>query len=167
MKTFMILWGFFFNLHFNECCFFLGLEELVCFSSVQDVSLVVSFPSSSSSFCFLSSLNLVALSFFFAPAFFGLQITTPSPFLTVSNYWTSLICIPSSVPCFSTDFLLFCIPVAGLSQRLCFVLCRGLLCLPTDFRLFRTLVPGLLQRLCLFCAAVCFVFLLTSVCSTQ
>ena len=69
----------FISFFFSICPRSMGLPLfLERFSSAQDVSLLVSFPSRSSSFCSLSGLFLVASLIFF----FGLQNTSPSLFRT-------------------------------------------------------------------------------------
>ena len=71
-------------------------------------------PSWSTSFCFLSGLFFIRLLLTYPLAFFGLQITSPSPFRT------------------------------GSCEQLDFFVPGGFLCLPTDLPLFCSLDPGLL-----------------------
>ena len=111
--------------------FFLG-----SFSTAQDDSLLVSFPSWSSSFCFLSDYFFVALFFLF-------------PFRSSNHYsfsnrlvrTTGFLLYSCRLP---NDSFLFCGLVPGLFQELPFVLRRGYRCLSMDFLLFHIVVPGLL-----------------------
>ena len=162
---------FFLNLHFD---FVLssGQEDSRFWNLLfrAGCSLLVSFPSRSSSFCSPSDLYLVAINFLpthessinktLVPVLFR---TGPDEHLVVTCLPTDFLLFRALVPallqwlsfvlrrgvlCLLTDFVLFRGLVPGLIVRLSFVLCRDFFCLPTDLLLFRALVPGPLQRLC-------------------
>ena len=113
------------------------------FSSAQDISMLVSFPSLSSSLCLMSGLSILALFIFFPLKFFGIPSTSPSPFRTgsyekpdffgiavffvfrLTSFWsgTSSRSSPAALNCFVPRFSLY----------------------PIDFLSSHALVPGLLQ----------------------
>ena len=103
----------------------------------QDVSMLASFPSGSSSLCFLSGLSILALFVFFPLTFFGLQNTSPSPFRTgsyeqpvsfflsvllavlfvfrLTSFWTL-----HQFLVFSSGSVLFCAPVSFVFRLMFF-----------------------------------------------
>ena len=145
--------------------FAFGPRELKRFSSTQHTSLLVTFP-------FLFVFCPAALLFLFPLMFFGLQITSVSPFrigacerLDLLYSWfvfcpTPCVLCTSSRPspvvlfCFALQFLLssqrrllFRAPVPGLIKWLCFVSRRGFLVIPLAFPLFHTEIQASCQRL--------------------
>ena len=120
------------------------------FFYAQDVSVLMSFPSRSSSFCFLSGLFFVALFFYSHSRSSVNKSLVPVLFeLPLANNWISFVFMAVSVV-FRNWLLLFHALVAGPLQRLCFVLRRVFFCLTIDFLLFHAVVPGLLPP-ALFC----------------
>ena len=108
------------------------------------------FSSRRSFFCFFVVVFLSGLLFVaFQLTFFGLPITSPSPFRDGSWYERlGCFCIPGGVLCLPIDFQLFPALVPGLLQRLCIVLRRGVLRPPVVRRTNTRPSPA-----ALFCAA--------------